>query len=62
MGTNARSEDQLPPRGRLRKEAATGEEREEALRNIRTLSRVAGDRAKALGLTEADIQKMMNEP
>jgi len=61
MSTNARLQDQLPPRGRILKEAATGPEREDVLRNIQDLSRRAGERARALGMTEADIQKLMNE-
>jgi hypothetical protein len=51
-----------PPRGRILKEAATGKDRAQAIRNIQHLSRRAAARAKALGMTEADIQKLINEP
>jgi len=54
----AKAKPQAPPRGRILKEAATGKDRAEALRNLRELSGRAAARAKALGLTEADIQKL----
>jgi len=52
---------QAPQRGRIVKGTATGKDRTEALRNIQELSRRAAARAKALGLTDADIQKLINE-
>jgi len=58
----AKAKPQAPPRGRILKEAATGKDRSEALRNIRELSGRAAARAKALGMTETDIQKLINEP
>jgi hypothetical protein len=57
----AKANPQAPPRGRILKEAATGKDRLTALRNIRELSRRAAARAEALGLTDADIQKPINE-
>jgi len=48
--------------GKIIKPAATGKEREEAPKTMRELSRRASQRAKELGLTEEDIQKLINEP
>jgi hypothetical protein len=58
----AKAKPQVPPRGRILKEAAAGKDRAEALRNINELSSRAAARAKALGMSEVDIQKLINEP
>jgi hypothetical protein len=62
MKAKAQQQDPIPPRGKILKAAATGKDRDDALRSIDELSRRASARAKTLGLTEADIQKMINEP
>jgi hypothetical protein len=61
MSVELKAAAQPPPRGKILKEAATGNEREEALRNIWELSRLAGERTKALGMTAEDVQKLIDE-
>jgi len=62
MKAKMKVEDRSPPRGKILKEAATGQEKEDALRTMNELSRRAGERAKTLGLTEAELQALVNEP
>jgi hypothetical protein len=64
MKAKPQQQDQVPPfgSGKIIKPAATGKEREEALKTIFELSRRASQRAKELGLTEEDIARFINEP
>ncbi len=62
MKISRKDQDALPPRGKILKEAATGQEREQALQKIREISQRAGARVKALGMTEADIHNLIYEP
>jgi hypothetical protein len=64
MKAKPRQQDRIPPfgSGEIVKPAATGKERDEALKTILELSRRASERAKELGLTEEDIRKLTNEP
>jgi hypothetical protein len=62
MEGKIKAADQSPPRGTILKEGATGKERDDVLRKMREHSRRAGDRAKTLGLTEAELQALVDEP
>jgi len=62
MTTKALPQNQLPPRGKIIKEAAAGKERGEALNAIKALAGRAEARVKSLGLSEDDLQKLLNEP
>jgi hypothetical protein len=62
MNTKAMPQNQRPPRGKVLKEAVAGKEREEALKTIQEMAIRAELRAKSLGLSEVELQKLLNEP
>jgi predicted transcriptional regulator len=64
MKAKPQEQDQIPLRGtgKILKPAATGKEREDALRTMREIAGRASQRAKELGLTEEDIRKLIYEP